>query len=119
MEKNGEYKELIAQQKEELKSLKELESKYNAERQARRETLLSKIPEDKREKYAKHPLEFLEDAVEVFSPKSAGSKVDTSAPLSNLGVTNKKDIFGADSKVSSEDRKKHWSSIVDAFRNKN
>ena len=116
MEKRGEYKELIEKQKTELKSLKELETLYNEERKARREKLLSQIPEDKREKYAKHPLDFLEDAVELFTPKASGAKVDTSAPLSNLGVTDRKDIFGANSKVSKDDRKKHWSSIVQSFK---
>ena len=40
MEKNGEYKELIAQQKEEIGSLTEFKVKYDAERQVRREKLL-------------------------------------------------------------------------------
>ena len=116
MEKNGEYKELIAQQKEELKTLKELETKYNAERQAKREKLLNSLPEEKREQYKDQPLNFLEDAVEVLTSKPNGARVDTTAPLSNLGVTDKKDIFKSDSKVTQEDRKKNWASIVEAFR---
>ena len=116
MEKNGQYKELIAQQKEELRSLKELEIKYNAERQAKREKLLSSLPEDKREQYKDHPLNFLEDAVDVFAPSSTTAKVDTTAPLSNLGVSNKKDIFSADSKITQKDRKKNWMNIVEAFK---
>ena len=119
MEKNGQYKELIAQQKEEIGSLTEIKVKRDAERQARREKLIQQLPEDKREKYAKHPLDFLEDAVEVFSPKASGKRVDTTAPLSNLGVTDKSDIFGANSKISDKDKKKNWSSIVQAFKNKN
>ena len=116
MEKNGEYKELIAHQKEELKSLKELEARYNAERKVKREKLLNSLPEDKREQYKDHPINFLEDAVEVFTSKSSGAKVDTTAPLSNLGVTDKRDIFSSDSKVTQQERKKNWANIVNAFK---
>ena len=118
MEKNGQYKELIAQQKEEIGSLTENKVKRDAERQARREKLIQQLPEDKREKYAKHPLDFLEDAVEVFTPKASGTRVDTTAPLSNLGVTDTKDIFGANSKITQDDRKKNWSGILQAFTKK-
>lgn len=114
MEKNGQYSELIAQQKTEIKSLKEIESKYNADRLARRDSLLKRLPEDKREQYKDHPTNFLEDAVEVFTSKSSTAKVDTTAPLNSLGVTDKNKVW----ELNQEDRQKNWSSILQAFKKK-
>jgi len=113
MEKNGEYKELIAQQKSEIEELAEYKVKYNAEQTARREKLISQLPEEKREQYKDHPMNFLEDAVEVLTSKPTQARVDTTSPLNNLGISNPKDAL---TKLSPEDRKKNWSKIVQAFK---
>ena len=112
MEKNGEYKELIAQQKTEIAELTEFKVKYNAERKAKREKLIQSLPEDKREQYKDHPLNFLEDAVDVFSTKTSKTKVDTTSPLSNLNLDSS-NIFDEKNKDS---RKKHWAQIVSHFQ---
>jgi len=70
LEKQGEYKQLLAEAKAEIDSLKPYKEKLDGYVADRRDVLVSKLPESKREKYTNAPLDILEEIVEDFTKAS-------------------------------------------------
>ena len=89
--KNGNLEKVIErlnlEKKELTGQLEKTSNNYTALESSVRNEYLEKIPEDKREKYEKYPVEAVKDIAEAFTSNSQGNsvKVDTSNPTRTGG----------------------------------
>jgi len=107
LEKQGEYKTLLDETKAELEKITAKANAWNDYESNRRESLLSKLPEDDREIYGSLSLEKLEQHIDRFST----TKVDST----KSGVT--KPTTKPFTEMDRKEQNKNWSAILDSFRN--
>ena len=108
---------LIKQLKQTIEDQKVYVEEGKASAKRERESYLSQLPEDKREKYADHPIDFLQDAVELYNgANNTKPKVATQTAQRGDSVSPQtaKEVWEMDS----EERGKNWSNIVKGFANK-
>lgn len=107
LEEQGKLSELnsvLAKENEELKVIK---TQFESQDTRLRNDALSRLPEDKREKFSSLPTDSLLDVVEELS--SAKSN-----PQNNVGTVSRKDVDFKS--ISKEERRDNWSSILNNFK---
>jgi len=107
LEEQGKLSELNSVLSEENEKLKEIKTQFEEQDSRLRQDALSRLPEDKREKFADLPTNSLVDVVEELS----SVKVN---PKDNVGTVAKKDINFQD--ISKEERRKNWNTILNNFK---
>jgi|SaaInl7_150m_RNA_FD_contig_21_623531_length_640_multi_13_in_0_out_0_1 hypothetical protein len=107
LEKQGEYKTLLDETKAELEKVTAKANAWNDYENTRRESLLSKLPENDREIYGSLSLEKLEQHIDRFSI----SKVDST----KSGVTKPSTKPFTD--MDEKEKRQNWSAILDKYRN--
>lgn len=115
LEKDGEYQTLLA---EERQRAKDLEEKYNSTNETlnayvtdEKSRLLSKLPEDKREKYESVDIGTLRNLAEDFSdsPKQNVKQADAGLQRKNLSENPFQDL-------SKDERKSNWSDVINSYK---
>jgi len=107
LEEQGKLSELnsvLSKENEDLKVVKEQFEKQDAKL---RQDALSRLPEDKREKFSSLPTESLVDVVEEITTIKNN-------PKDNAGVVSRKDL--SLNKMSRDERRENWSSILNNFK---
>jgi len=107
LEEQGKLSELnsvLSKENEELKVVREQFEKQDAKL---RNDALSRLPENKREKFSNLPTDALVDVVEELSSVKNN-------PKDNVGVVSRKDIDFK--KLSKDERRDNWSSILSNFK---
>lgn len=107
LEEQGKLSELnsvLAKENEELKVIK---TQFESQDTRLRNDALSRLPEDKREKFSSLPTDSLLDVVEELS--SAKNN-----PQNNVGTVSRKDVDFKS--ISKEERRDNWSSILNNFK---
>ena len=115
LEEDGQFKEIISEQKATLKSYEEKIAYYNNLEQEERDGLLSQLSKDDQEIYGDLSTSKLRTHIGNIS-KANSVRTDKSAPVrgNNLGIKNDADIW----KMDKQDRQKNWSDIVSHFTRK-
>ena len=114
--KQGEYKTLLDERNQEIQTLKAENERLALIEQAEREDLLSKIPEDKREKYSdgRYGNEILRDLASEFSKPSQPKMVND-----QMGAGRMSDLTQASiDKMGEQEKKSRWLEIVQFYKNK-
>ncbi len=115
LEKDGEYQTLLA---EERQRAKDLEEKFNSTNETlnayvsdEKARLLSKLPEDKREKYESVDIGTLRNLIEDFtsSPKPNVQQAEAGLQRKNLSENPFRDL-------SKEERKNNWSDVINSYK---
>ncbi len=88
MESKGEYDKIMAEMTSKLESAETKAKAFDDYQASRRESLLSKLPEDDRAIYDGLPLEKLEVHVDKFNAKPSPASVDNSKPTSTGGYAS-------------------------------
>ncbi len=112
LEEQGKYQELLTEREKELEVLKVEAEAGRKIIQGRRDALLSKLPEDEREKLSNVELDVLEYIV---------SKVDSDKKDNppHTPYTKREDNLPDDwTELSPEDRRKNWSTILGRYTTK-
>ena len=107
LEEQGKLSELNSVLSKENEKLKEIKTQFEEQDARLRQDALSRLPEDKREKFADLPTNSLVDVVEELS----SVKVN---PKDNVGTVAKKDINFQD--ISKVERRKNWNTILNNFK---
>tara|TARA_Y100001973_G_scaffold20051_1_gene29611 strand:+ start:776 stop:1312 length:537 start_codon:yes stop_codon:yes gene_type:complete len=115
LEKDGEYQTLLA---EERQKAKDLEEKYNSTNETliryetdERNRLLSKLPEDRREKYESVDISTLRNMIEDF-----GEQPKPNVKQAEAGLQRKTLSENPFKELSNEERKKDWSSVLNSYK---
>jgi hypothetical protein len=109
LKKKEEYKTLYEQNEEKMKSLTDNADKWAKYEEAKREALLSNVPEDERESMSKLDLETLEyvtnkiNNMKPNAPEVVGSPRESSKPLGNWA------------EMDAEERRQNWGEIIKGF----
>ena len=115
LKKTGEFEKAFDKVNGELTQTKDKLSKFEEAQENKRKEMLSSFPEDKKEKYANHPIEFIEDAVDLYTQAKGGTpKVNTSSPSRDIGLTPDKGVWD----LSDKERKSKWSDILKHYTEK-
>ena len=88
LESKGEYEKIMADMTTKLDSAEKKSKAWDDYQATRRESLLSKLPEDDRAVYDGLPLEKLEVHVDKFNSKSDQANVDNSKPSETGGYSS-------------------------------
>ena len=107
LEEQGKLSELnsvLAKENEELKVIK---TQFESQDTRLRNDALSRLPEDKREKFSSLPTDSLLDVVEELSSVKSN-------PQNNVGTVSRKDVDFKS--ISKEERRDNWSSILNNFK---
>ena len=88
MEAKGEYEKIMADMTSKLEVAEKKAKAFDTYQASRRESLLSKLPEDDRAIYDGLPLEKLEVHVDKFNAKPSPASVDNSNPSSTGGYAS-------------------------------
>ena len=107
LEEQGKLSELnsvLAKENEELKVIK---TQFESQDTRLRNDALSRLPEDKREKFSSLPTDSLLDVVEELSSVKNN-------PQNNVGTVSRKDVDFKS--ISKEERRDNWSSILNNFK---
>jgi len=107
LEEQGKLSELNSVLSKENEQLKEIKTQFEAQDARLRQDALSRLPEDKREKFSDLPTNSLVDVVEELS------SVKTN-PKDNVGTVSRKDLNFKN--ISKEERRDNWSSILNNFK---
>jgi len=107
LEEQGKLSELNSVLSKENEQLKEIKTQFEAQDERLRQDALSRLPEDKREKFSDLPTNSLVDVVEELS------SVKTN-PKDNVGTVSRKDLNFKN--ISKEERRDNWSSILNNFK---
>ena len=102
------WQELNAELSKELETYKPYKEKWSAMDAKLRENALSKLPENKREKFSNIDTDVLLDIVEEFSNMKQN-------PPDRQGTVPKAELPNIHD-MKPEDRKKNWSQILDSYR---
>ena len=115
LKKTGEFEKAFDKVNGELTQTKDKLSKFEEAQENKRKEMLSSFPEDKKEKYANHSFDFIEEVYNLFNQsKGVTPKVNTSNPVRDLGLKNSNDIWDMDS----DGKKKNWSDILKHYTSK-
>tara|TARA_R100000808_G_scaffold24903_1_gene59190 strand:- start:497 stop:1063 length:567 start_codon:yes stop_codon:yes gene_type:complete len=114
--KNGEVQTLYDEAKAKIQTLTQDNERLRLIEQAERDSLLSQIPEDKREKYAesKYDNEILRDLVSEFSKAPAPKMVNDQPGAGRMNDLTDSIIDNMDD----QEKRSRWSDIVNYYRNK-
>jgi len=107
LEEQGKLSELNSVLSKENEQLKEIKTQFEAQDARLRQDALSRLPEDKREKFSDLPTNSLVDVVEELS------SVKTN-PKDNVGTVSRKDLNFKN--ISKEERRDNWSTILNNFK---
>ena len=88
MESKGEYEKIMAEMTTKLESAEIRAKAFDEYQVSRRESLLSKLPEEDRETYDGLPLDKLEVHVEKVNTRQSPASVDNSKPSTMGGYTS-------------------------------
>ena len=88
MEAKGEYEKIMADMSSKLETAETKSKAWDKYQATRRESLLSKLPEEDRETYDGLPLDKLEVHVDKFTAKPSPASVDNSQPTSTGGYAS-------------------------------
>ena len=111
LKKKEEYKTLYEQNEEKMKSLTDNADKWAKYEEAKREALLSNVPEDERESLSKLDFETLEyvtnkiNSIKANVPEVAGSPRQPEKPLGDW------------TQMSKQDKKDNWNTIIANAKN--
>ena len=107
LEEEGKLSELNSVLTKENEELKVIKTQFQKQDTRMRDDALSKLPEDKREKFSKLPTDSLLDVVEELSNVKNN-------PKDSIGVVSRKEIDFT--KLSKEERKANWGTILNNFK---
>ena len=107
LEEEGKLSELNSVLSKENEKLKVIKTQFEKQDTRMRNEALSKLPEDKREKFSSLPTDSLLDVVEELSTVKNN-------PKDSVGVVSRKEIDF--SKLSKEERKANWGAILNNFK---
>ena len=107
LEEQGKLSELNSVLTKENEELKVIKTQFESQDTRLRNDALSRLPEDKREKFSSLPTDSLLDVVEELS--SAKNN-----PQNNVGTVSRKDVDFKS--ISKEERRDNWSSILNNFK---
>ena len=109
MQEQEKYKELY-------ESTAPFKEKWESYESSRRESLLSKLPEEDRESLSQKDLDTLEYIVSIKEESKTVNPAHTPAQSRNI----KSDVEGKDwTKMDDRDRRGNWDDIVNSYKNKN
>ena len=107
LEEQGKLSELNSVLSKENEELKVIKTQFESQDTRLRNDALSRLPEDKREKFSSLPTDSLLDVVEeLLSSKNN--------PQNNVGTVSRKDVDFKS--ISKEERRDNWSSILNNFK---
>lgn len=113
MEADGKYQELIAEQKTTIKSLQEKADTLDKIEADRRESLISKLPDD-----LKEDEEFLSlsnnQIQKVVDKLETSSTAQVNSQQASRGVANAKPDLD---KMSQKEKRKNWADIIKSYSN--
>ena len=107
LEEQGKLSELNSVLAKENEELKEIKTQFESQDTRLRNDALSRLPEDKREKFSSLPTDSLLDVVEELSSVKNN-------PQNNVGTVSRKDVDFKS--ISKEERRDNWSSILNNFK---
>ena len=107
LEEQGKLSELNSVLSKENEALKVVKEQFEKQDAKLRQDALSRLPEDKREKFSNLPTESLVDVVEEITTVKNN-------PKDNVGVVSRKDLDL--NKISRDERRENWSSILNNFK---
>ena len=107
LEEQGKLSELNSVLSKENEELKVIKTQFESQDTRLRNDALSRLPEDKREKFSSLPTDSLLDVVEELSSVKNN-------PQNNVGTVSRKDVDFKS--ISKEDRRDNWSSILNNFK---
>ncbi len=113
MESKGEYEKIMIDMTSKLEAAETKAQAFDEYQASRRESLLSKLPEEDRGTYDGLSLDKLEVHVDKFTSKSKIPNVNNSNPMIGLDPN-----IGDWTELSSTEKRRNWSGIVDSFRKK-
>ena len=109
MKEQEKYKELY-------ESTAPFKEKWESYESRRRESLLSKLPEEARERLGQKDLDTLEYIVSIKEESKPVNPAHNPAQSRNI----KSDIEGKDwTKMNDRDRRENWDDVVNSYKNKN
>ena len=117
LEEEGRYKELLEKADSEINELKTYKEKFDQYENNRRESLLSNVPEDEREKLSSLDLDTLEYVVTKVQNTTEPAN-PSHIPGANRNV-NKPNFQKDWSNLSDKEKKENWSDILKSFTRKN
>ena len=107
LEEQGKLSELNSVLSKENEELKVIKTQFESQDTRLRNDALSRLPEDKREKFSSLPTDSLLDVVEELSSVKNN-------PQNNVGTVSRKDVDFKS--ISKEERRDNWSSILNNFK---
>ena len=107
LEEQGRLSELNSVLSKENEELKVIKTQFESQDTRLRNDALSRLPEDKREKFSSLPTDSLLDVVEELSSIKSN-------PQNNVGTVSRKDVDFKS--ISKEERRDNWSSILNNFK---
>ena len=107
LEEQGKLSELNSVLSKENESLKIVKEQFEKQDAKLRQDALSRLPENKREKFSDLPTESLVDVVEELSSVKNN-------PKDNVGAVSTKDLNFKN--ITKDERRENWSSILDSFK---
>lgn len=107
LEEEGRLSELNSVLTKENEELKVIKTQFEKQDTRMRNDALSKLPEDKREKFSNLPTDSLLDVVEELSSVKNN-------PKDSIGVVSRKEVDFT--KLSKEERKANWGTILNNFK---
>jgi hypothetical protein len=107
LEEQGKLSELNSVLSKENEELKVIKTQFESQDTRLRNDALSRLPEDKREKFSSLPTDSLLDVVEELSSIKSN-------PQNNVGTVSRKDVDFRS--ISKEERRDNWSSILNNFK---
>ena len=107
LEEQGKLSELNSVLSKENEELKIIKTQFESQDTRLRNDALSRLPEDKREKFSSLPTDSLLDVVEELSSIKSN-------PQNNVGTVSRKDVDFKS--ISKEERRDNWSSILNNFK---
>lgn len=108
LEEENKWQELNAELSKELDSYKPYKEKWDSMDVKLRENALSKLPENKREKFSSIDTDVLLDIVEEFSERKQN-------PPDRKGTVPKAELANIHD-MTPEERKRNWGQILDSYR---
>ena len=110
------YKELYEETNGKLEHALKFQDKWETHESTRREALLSKLPEEDREKMSSKDIDTLEYIVSIKEESKPVNPAHNPAQSRNI----KSDAQGQDwTKMDDKDRRGNWDDIVNSYKNKN
>ena len=107
---DGKLKEVIDAQKAEIKSLKGFKEELVGLKTSETQSLLEKIPEDKREQYENLDIPVLRSIVNDFYTNKSSSN-----PQPTPGVSRQVELDKPMSEMTADEKRKNWGNILEKY----